>query len=165
MLAMVLLPHLLVYPNIARSQDETLVMVPMLLNQTYNEASTRLRQLGLIPRRLSPPEECTQPMQLNRVLDQRPEAGALLRTGGVVSLVSCQPTIIDLNRQVPDLSGMELAEAKILLQRLGLKLRVLYKNDCFELFLQNKIVEQTPAPQSVVKRGSLVWVRICRYNP
>ena len=154
----------IVYPIISFSQDGRVVMAPMLIDQTYYDASQRLRSLGLKALRIAPPEDCAQERMLNRVLSQRPEAGTLLKPGSSVTLVTCQPALINKTRQVPNLNGMELAEAKMLLQKLDLKLRVIYKNDCFEAFSQNKIVDQQPAAMSMVKRGALVWVRICRYK-
>ena len=157
---------LLVYPNIASSQDKAaeVVMVPFLINQHWDQASQTLRAMGLKARRVAPPEDCDQ-RQLSQVLSQRPEAGELVRQGTTVTLVTCQPAVIDWRRQVPDLSGLDLGTAKMRLQKLDLKLRVTYRNSCAEPFLQNKIIAQKPPPLSVVKRGTLVWVSICRYKP
>ena len=140
-------------------------MVPMLLNQPFAQAKERLEQLGLKARRVAPPAECTEPMQLNRVLSQRPEAGALVKPGSTISLVACQPSLPNRQRQVPDLHGLDLSQAKNLLHSLDLKLRIGYKSDCLDPFLQNKIVEQSPPANSTVKRGTIIRALICRYRP
>ncbi len=142
-----------------------MVMLPLLINQTYEQAATRLSGLGLVARRVEPENDCGNQRQLNRVLRQRPEAGELVPLESVVTLVTCPPVIVNINRQVPDLKGLDMAQAKILLRGMDLKLRVGYQSNCTEPFLQNKIVSQHPEPLSTVRRGSLVQVLICRYKP
>ena len=150
------------FPPGVGAQDKPLVLVPLLIGQDWQNAQRQLLALGLTARRLPPKQECQEQWRVNQVLEQRPEAGALLARGSGVALITCQPAIIDNNREVPDLSGLNYAQAKQLLQKMSLHLRVVYKDSCLDPFLQNTIIEQEPEPKSIVRRGSVVFAIICR---
>ena len=149
----------------AQGQEEAPVLTPLLIGFNYDDAAAYLKQLGLTPRRLSAGQDCQHPQQLNRVVAQMPEAGTPLKPGGHVGLYACPPTYHNPWRQVPDLNGFTLIQARNLMQKLDLRLRVAYKPDCYDFFLHGKIIAQDPAPRTLVKNGDLVKAFICGPRP
>lgn len=154
---------LLVYPNIGWSQNQ--VMLPLLSGQSWQQASQRLAALGLEARRVPPRQPCDDELRINQVISQHPEAGSWLPRGGRVTLVTCAPVVVSLERQVPDLNGLTLAQAKVILQKLNLKMRYSFNHGCLDPFLQGKVIKQQPPPNSQLRRGSIVWISICQGTP
>jgi beta-lactam-binding protein with PASTA domain len=141
------------------------VMVPLLLDSRFNEAEFLLNRLGLSARRLPAAEGCSLPDQLNRVRAQYPQAGTMVSRGSAVGLHTCPPLLFSPWQEVPDMNGLNLAQARHLAQTLGLKLRVSYHPDCYDPFRQGVVIAQKPEPGSAVKRGGLLIARICGPRP
>jgi hypothetical protein len=160
---MVIILTLSGFPGNLAAQEE--VMVPLLLDNRFNEAEFLLRGLGLSARRLETDADCSLPSHLNRVRGQYPPAGTMLRRGSTVGLHTCPPLITSRQQEVPNMKGLDLTQARRLAQGLGLKLRVSYHPDCYDPFGQGLVSAQEPEAGSVIKRGGLLIARICGPRP
>jgi beta-lactam-binding protein with PASTA domain len=154
---------LLFYPYPAISQNNRSLLVPLLINQSWQQAVLILENLGLQAKRV--PEDCTESWQLNMVVGQYPAAGEITAPGATIRLLTCRPTLPDKSRQTPYLLGLDLSQAKTLAQKNNLKLRVIYDRQCLDPLLRGRISQQTPVPGASLRRGAVVWVKICVYTP
>ncbi|MDR1396234.1 MAG: PASTA domain-containing protein [Desulfarculales bacterium] len=160
-----LLPILTPGPVSGKQESGAEIMVPLLLGQSFEEAGDLLAGLGLRAKRLSSGADCSLPGRLNRVQRQYPEAGTMLPRGGEVGLYTCPSVLLNPWRETPDLTGLTLAQARRLAQSLQLKLKAVYKTDCFEPFLGGAVIAQEPEARAPIRRNGLLAVSICGPRP
>lgn len=152
-------------PVSGKQQGGAEIMVPLLLGQRFEEASALLAGLGLKGRRLVSGEDCSLPGRLDRVQRQYPEAGTMLARGREVGLYTCPPVFLTPWRETPDLNGLTLTQARRLAQALQLKLKVVYKAECFDPFSRGAVIAQKPEARTSIRRDSILAVSICGPRP
>jgi len=123
-----------------------LITVPPLTGKSLNYARSVLSELDLQTGKLTTIESDIQP---GIVLEQSPEAGSQVRAKTSVTLAISSRSMVD----VPSVIGLELPEARELLEHSGLIPVVDSWNSRGEKALVNG---QNPKPRSSVRRGSSV---------
>jgi beta-lactam-binding protein with PASTA domain len=154
---------LLFYSHPAISQNNKPLLVPLLINQSWQQAVLILESMGLQAARI--PQDCEEPWRRNMVAGQYPAAGEITASGATVRLLICRPALPGKSRQAPYLLGLDLSQAKILAQKNNLKLRVIYDRQCLDPWLRGRVSQQEPVPGATLRRGSVLWVKICVYTP
>jgi serine/threonine-protein kinase len=96
--------------------DSTMVTIPILENQTEEDAVEKLEELGL---EVEVEEEASTEVEAGRVVGTDPDAGEEVEKGSTVTLiVSLGPDEIE----IPSVRGMLRADAEDVLERAGLKI-------------------------------------------
>src|SRR5206468_2392520 len=93
------------------------------------------------------------------VVESNPPAGTKLELPASVDIVISQGPA---SLPVPDLSGRTLAEARSMLEQLGLRLGGV-THDTSSLTPENTVVGQVPAAGQSVGNGGAVSVRVSRF--
>ncbi|MPZ87549.1 MAG: Stk1 family PASTA domain-containing Ser/Thr kinase [Nitriliruptorales bacterium] len=100
--------------NLLSSEPEAppQVNIPDVRNMSIDQAEQRIRDDGLVPQRVDPPEE-TPGLEAGQVIDTDPEPGTLVEEGSTVQIrYSAGPPQV----QVPDVAGQPQPEAEAALQ-------------------------------------------------
>lgn len=134
------------------------VTLPDVRDYSLSEARETLEGLGLI---VKVEKEVTDEVPPNTVLDQRPPPGAIVQEDSEVILtVSSAPDLVE----VPDLTGMTLAEAGVKLDEVGLILGDKSEDTSTE-FEPGEIIDQDPLPFTQAEPDTLVNVVVAAAPP
>lgn len=104
----------IVMPLVVREGSET--RVPDIINMSLRAAEARLQEAGLSS--IKENEEFDPERPKGTVIDQRPEGGAIVKTGRRVMLTVSKGSA---SATVPRLAGYSLREARFLLEKEGLQ--------------------------------------------
>jgi serine/threonine-protein kinase len=126
------------------------------------QARALLQELGLRGRVRLERGGCADPAQAGQVVDQSPPPGQSLPTGSWVDITVCPAPSPTRRVEVPDLGGLEEAQARALLKNAGLGLVVARRVGCAEPQAAGRVIWQAPAAGQQAKRGQRVAVRVCR---
>ena len=141
--------------EVARSKPEPArIAVPDLVGETVDGARRRLQGLGLTVgvRRVASPEPA------GTVLRQAPGTGAELTKGRRVTLtVSSGPAEVD----VPDVTGLDEASARVELEAAGLEVQVTYE-PTEDADADGLVTRQSPSGGSTAADGSTVTLVVAR---
>ncbi len=126
------------------------VEVPKVAGSKRDEAIARLEQLGLKPVVVDEVYDDRVPPDV--VISTSPDQGEVLHHGDRVELVvSRGPKPFAM----PDVGGKSEKDARAMLEKLGLKVKVEHVNTIF-FFRRGKVDSQDPPPGTQVKRGDTV---------
>ena len=138
-----ILPYLNIPSNGEESEDETkLVTVPNVQNKTLAEAEKIIQNLGLKYSYVGNPDEI--------ISEQMPKEGARLPSGGIVKLYT-KGNDERVSQTVPDLKGVSLAQAKIMLNA---------KNLNISSKGSGIVISQDPASGTKVDEGTVINVTL-----
>ena len=138
-----ILPYLNIPSNGEESEDTTkLITIPNVQNKTLAEAEKIIQNLGLKYSYVGNPDEI--------VSEQMPKEGTLLPSGGVVKLYT-QGNDERVSQTVPDLKGVSLAQAKIMLN--SQNLNISSKGSGI-------VISQDPAAGTKVDEGTVINVTL-----
>jgi beta-lactam-binding protein with PASTA domain len=133
------------------TESGTQTTVPNVTNMSYDMASRELRKVGLKVMK-SYNVRYLPDVPPDRVLDQVPEPGSIVKPGRSIALV--------LNRQdkpsypVPDLVGRTEAEARKELERLGMVVSEVQMQVVSDSDQDGRVLSQSVPPDVVLKSGS-----------
>ena len=144
--------------NFRQWREESLISVPDLRKRQIGEVRRMLDRLGL-GLRVNPSNAGSG----YRVYRQSPGAGTKVRTGTVVrvDVRSDRPTVTSPNITVPNLSSRSLADARKILDRLGLGLSVNPPNADSGY----RVYRQSPRVGTKVRAGTMVRVDVRADRP
>ena len=126
------------------------VEVPRLAGTARDTAIARLKALGLDP--VVADQVYDDNVRAGAVVSTSPAAGTVAHHGDKIELVvSKGPKTFDL----PDVTGKSEQDARAILTKLGLKVKVEYVNTIF-FFRSGKVDSQDPPPHAAVKRGDVI---------
>lgn len=130
------------------SRGQLRAEVPMVIGQTREVAERQLADAGF---EVGDVTSRNDAMPRGTVISTSPSPGTMLPVPSEVGLVvSAGPSTVEL----PDATGQSLAEARLLLEQLGLRSRVTY--DSLSYMMQNTVIGQTPAAGQRVRAGATV---------
>lgn len=146
--------------NLVISGGPEIIELPDLTNVLERDAITQLTDLGL---KFAVNEEFYDDIVEGNVVETEPAAGTLVLSGDTILLiVSRGPEPIP----VPNLINLFEAEARVLLEDLGLVLNVSNSTTpVVDLAQDGLIVNQTPSPGTESSRGSIVTVTLGKFTP
>lgn len=132
------------------SKGEELISIPDLIGKNYSEVRKELKQLGLP---LTRTKEYNDSVEKDAILRQSPPAGTEVKKGLTVSVVvSKGPEMV----KVPEVRELSEAEAVSKVTDAGLIADVQY----IKAGEKGKVIEQFPAADTEVKKGSNVTVYV-----
>jgi len=133
------------------SGGNPLTKMPNLINKTLRDAKVTIERLGFILDKVSEVKSEETP---NSIVAQYPKEGTNLQRGARISLnVSIGPNIGMV--RVPDLYGLSLKEARIMLQKNSLILGKINYEVSRDL-LPNTVITQYPAKNNLINIGESV---------
>jgi eukaryotic-like serine/threonine-protein kinase len=128
------------------------VTVPSVVDKPRETAEAELRSAGLVPE----VNQVASAKEIGTVVDQNPQGGDQVARNSTVELsVSSGPDTVT----VPDLGGYSVAEAKVALENLGLKVGKTEDVDDTRVD-KGKIVETSPATGETVPVDSAVDLKV-----
>jgi serine/threonine-protein kinase len=127
------------------------VAVPNVVDQDVDQAKQALTALGLKPGNVTGVQGSIPPGSY--VVSQTPAAGTQVSSDSPVDLQ------IEAPSTVPDLTKAKMTDAVNTLQELGLKVAFV-KESTLNLFGGSKVTAQSPAPNSSVRRGSVITLTV-----
>lgn len=134
---------------------EPLVAVPSLSGLTPEQALDRLARHGLTGRGVLMKDDA----HVGRIAMQKPLAGERIpRRAEVLFWYGAPVSHDDVPSAVPDLRKRRLADASRVLESAGLKLGT--REDPGHFGMSGIVVAQSPSPNQLVPRGSLVRIRL-----
>src|SRR5690606_27449199 len=139
--------------NVWRSLGPQMVAVPDLSGMNERVAEIALEDAGL--RVESILEETDPAYAPNAVIRQDPPPGELVRAGTAVSLVVNREASSSAAVTVPDLIGLDLAEARRRAESLGLVVGAVYGEERWNL-APGQVIDHLPGPNQVVSAGSII---------
>jgi len=156
-LIFVLLTDFIVMPVVTRHGKES--EVPSVLNLTLEEAKEILKESGLGLRVMSEKYVPGKPSGL--VIFQTPEPDFVIKKGRVVRVVVSKGTRLTT---VPDLKGVSLRQAEIMLSEKDLNIGDLSwtANDSFP---DNVVVSSTPSSGATVPEGLSIQLTVNKLSP
>ena len=130
-----------------RSNNQTTVEVPTVVNLDQAQAVNELERRGLKPN-ISRSEESDE-YEKDKIMSQDPKPNSKLNRGSVVNLVVSAGREVD----VPDLSRMTISQAEEKLKELGLRLgrTTSQSSDSIQ---KDLIMSQNPTPNTRLQTGS-----------
>lgn len=127
--------------------------LPNLVGKTREEAESLLTQSGLIPDFRTTPEAETE-AEGNRVVNQIPEAGTVLKVDSVVTVTVKPP--YDPMTSVPSLVQLSASQAKAALEKAKLRAYEEPAGKALYQYESEKVIAQSIAPGQKVTKGTLV---------
>jgi serine/threonine-protein kinase len=125
--------------------------MPNLFNKTVRDAEISLSRLGY---KISNIEKLTSDEPINTILEQSPDAGSKLEKNSKISVkVSTGPSLAKV--RVPDLYGLSLREATIILESNSLVVGNIKYESSGDL-LPNTVITQLPSKNNLVSVGESV---------
>lgn len=133
------------------SAGNPLTQMPNLFNKTVRDAEISLSRLGY---KISNIEKLTSDEPINTILEQSPDAGSKLEKNSKISVkVSTGPSLAKV--RVPDLYGLSLREATIILESNSLVVGNIKYESSGDL-LPNTVITQLPSKNNLVSVGESV---------
>ncbi|MCS4492204.1 MULTISPECIES: Stk1 family PASTA domain-containing Ser/Thr kinase [unclassified Corynebacterium] len=102
-------------------------------------------------------EEASPTVKQGLVIRSNPAAGSAIQKGTTVTLIVSSGKEVT---EVPDLKNKKTAEANRILQKAGLELDSVVREDTSETVPEGEIIEQSPSAGSRVSKGSKVTITI-----
>lgn len=134
-------------------RQQTLAVVPAILGDSMDGAAAELAEIGLVLQ-VSDTQYSEEPP--GTILTQEPEADSSLRSGDTVSVVvSAGPE----SAQVPALVGLSLDDARRALQRLGLQVGEIFRDEESSQ-ARDTVLHQDPQEGEVLQNGESVNLTI-----
>jgi len=144
--------------NLVVSTGPELVIVPDLANLTEREATAELQELGLLVR---PQDEYSDSVAADLVIRTDPPAQAEVQSGEtVVIFISLGPAPVE----VPDLAGMNEAQAEAALAERGLRM-VADTQPVADSSQHGLVIDQDPGPGEMLLPGDSVDVTFGEFVP
>ncbi|MHC4598132.1 MAG: PASTA domain-containing protein [Planctomycetota bacterium] len=134
------------------------VATPGLKGLTLEEAKARLKQLGLVPGKIT--REIFSG-KAGMILSQNPPAGRNVKVGSSIDLVVAREPVGEL-AEVPDLKGLKLSEAARKLSAIGLKVAENIENRVDNTVEPGQVLDQKPAAGKKVERGTEIHLVIAK---
>lgn len=134
------------------SKGGQLIRLPYLVGVTVRQASLTLADAGLVPGDVEWAYSDSLPAEI--VLATTPEAGSLVPKGSRVQLLVNQGGDQD-TVAMPDLMGTQLTKARDSLEKLGLELGVVIRQQSRDL-LPGTVLEQSEPTGTMVHRGAVI---------
>jgi len=154
MLLLALLMNFVVMPLFVREGSET--RVPDIVNLSQHAAEAKLQEAGL--EAVTGAEEFDPERPKGMVIDQRPEGGAIVKTGRRVILTLSKGSA---SATVPKLEGYSLREARFLLEKEGLQPgSIIWLTD--ESKPDGVIISSIPADGTVMRLNAEVELMVNR---
>jgi len=138
------------------------VPVPEVRGLTEALARAELSKAGLQGRVRQEAGHCQDPASAGLVLRQRPEPDQGLPPNSWVDITVCRRQATGRRLEVPNLHGLEEAQARAALAAAGLGLHITKREKCQRPDLLGRVVCQTPPAGEQARAGQRVKVRICR---
>lgn len=133
------------------SGGNPLIKMPSLENKSLRDAKITIENLGFVVSKVTQVES---DIPANTVIEQYPKAETKLQRGAKVSLkVSSGPSIGMV--RVPDLYGLSLQEARIVLSRNSLQVGKINYEESKNL-LPNTVITQYPSKNNLIQTGESV---------
>ncbi len=142
------LVHLVVSRGIPPEEHVT---VPDVVGMTRSGAEQEILSSGLMLATVT--EAYSDSVETGRVIRQEPAAGASVRPGGTVSLVVSRGA--DNTTEVPDVVGMPLSDAEVVLDGVGLTVGTVTEGYS-DSVPTGRVISQEPLPGANVVRGSAI---------
>lgn len=140
--------------NLVISQGSEQVNVPDVVGMSENEARTTLRDNGFILGNVDIDD--SEDVEKGKIISQNPSAGSKANTGSIVDIV-VSGGVEEV--EVPDITNMDVAEAKRTVEGLGLTIKQ-GKSEASDTVPEGSIILQDPEAGDRVKKGSTVYYRI-----
>ena len=134
------------------SEGPTLVKVPNLLNNTLIAAEAALSGEGLFPGEITRAYHAQIPS--GQVIHQEPASGREVVQGTKVNLIvskGSEPIWV----KMPDLKGLNIAQAKTILQNFNLNIGVV-QPEASDKYAPDLVIRQDPGAESEILQGSIV---------
>ncbi len=138
------------------SVDGEMVKVPSVIGQTFEDAQSALRALGLSA---SQEVQSSETVQAGYVISTDPEPGEEIATGSTVTVIISSGSA-NTNKTVPDLTGMTQSAAKSLLESMGLQLGEVTQEESDSP--EGTVIDQTVAYGTEVAEGTSVGITIAQ---
>ena len=138
-------------------RQQTLAVVPAILGDSMDGAAAELAEIGLVLQ-VSDTQYSEEPP--GTILTQEPEADSSLRSGDTVSVVvSAGPE----SAQVPALVGLSLDDARRALQRLGLQVGEIFRDEESATGVAvGTVFAQSPEAGQQMRSGDAVEIWVAR---
>lgn len=136
--------------NILVSKGEERILVPDLIGRTVKEAAPLLSEVGL---RMKQREEFSETVPAGEIIRQSPLPDLEVKKGTTVTVVVSKGVE---EVTVPDLRNLTEAEAKAKLEETSLLANIQYQSSD----QKGKVLSQYPAPETKVKKKSVVSVYV-----
>jgi beta-lactam-binding protein with PASTA domain len=144
--------------TLAVSGGQATATVPEVAGSTEPQARIAIETAGLTFGTIS---EQTSNLARGAVISSTPPAGTTLDLPATVSIIVSQgPSTL----QVPDLAGRPLADARSVLEQLGLHLGATSR-DTSSFMPENTVLSQAPSAGAMVSAGASVSVSVSRFPP
>ena len=143
--------------TISSGTSEGNIVVPDVLNRTYEEAKVLIETKGLVCRMI---EDESAEVELGKVISQTPKAGQKLTEGNEVIVHICTKVLEsdEKNIEVPKLMGMSRTDAEKLLKEKGLVLGNTKKQ--LSEMEPGQVISQDPEEGTPVAAGTAVNIVI-----
>ncbi len=143
--------------TISSGTSEGNIVVPDVLNRTYEEAKVLIETRGLVCRMI---EDESAEVELGKVISQTPKAGQKLTEGNEVIVHICTKVLEseDKNIEVPKLMGMSRTDAEKALKEKGLVLGNTKKQ--LSEMTPGQVISQDPEEGTAVAAGTAVNIVI-----
>ena len=141
------------------SKGKELVLVPDVREKNLEEAKVVLENAGLVLGELE--EIYDEQRPAGTILEQEPEPNSEIEKGSKVNLIlskGAKPAWIS----VPNLQGLQIEEARKILQKAKLELDDRITQSDSTDFFAGQIISQKPSAGSLVEEGSKIKVNISR---
>ena len=143
------------------AQPAASALVPELRGLREAQARAALKAAGLRVRLSRVARACQDRGQEGRVVAQAPSPGARLARHAHVDLTVCSGKAKGRLVEVPNLVGLEPAQAQGLLQSSGLRARLSRRSPCPGPRFLGLVVSQSPGAGEKVPAGLMVVLSIC----
>ena len=144
-----------------RGRSVPLSVVPDVGGLRESQARKLIVAAGLRARVTHETRACQDRGQARRVMWQNPAPGASLPAKSWVDLRVCNRQAVGALVEVPDLVGLELAQAQALLQSAGLRARLNRRSHCPSPGRMGQVLSQSPPAGERVQAGLLVILNVC----
>lgn len=138
------------------------VPVPEVKGLAEASARAELSRAGLRGRVHQESAPCPDPAAAGLVLRQRPEPGVELPANSWVEISVCPQAPSGRRVEVPNLQGLDEAQAQAALKAAGLRMRVSKRVKCENPQLMGRVTCQSPPAGEQAQPGLRVAVRVCR---
>jgi eukaryotic-like serine/threonine-protein kinase len=143
---------------LAISGGQRTAEVPQLIYMTQQQAKVAIENTGLT---MGTVTEKMSDQQRGFVVESNPPAGTKLALPASVDIVISQgPATLP----VPDLYGRTLAEARSMIEQLGLRVGGVTR-DTSSITPENTVIGQVPAAGQNVSNGGAISLRVSRFPP
>jgi serine/threonine-protein kinase len=134
------------------AEENNMVTVPDLTGMNINDASKLLSNVGL---EYNIDKKYSQNTQSGTITAQSPTKSNIVKKGTSITLQVAQE---NNSSNVPDLTGINIENAKNILVKAGLRFKVV--KVYFGIAKRDLVVEQIPAPNTILKKDDLITLQV-----